>query len=107
MKKSVEDVIEERHITHGDFEETFSTACRLLEALTGNSLKPHEFALVNIIHKIARIKCGGYHEDHWNDIEGYARLGKILHSDAQATEIVMNISDPHRQWGETGEDDGV
>jgi hypothetical protein len=79
LSKSVDDLIEERHNTHGNFEDTFRLSCDMFEALTGHSLQPHEFALLNIIHKIARIKCGSYHEDHWNDIEGYARLGKLLH----------------------------
>ena len=78
-------LLTERAKTHGDAASTFSLAGDLITALMvhrqGNGIRPHEFAVVNILHKIARISCGGYHEDHWGDIKVYADLGKQLHKE--------------------------
>ena len=39
----------------------------------------HEYAVLNILLKLSRIICGRYSADHWDDIIGYAKLGKDLH----------------------------
>ena len=79
-----EDIIEEREKTHGPADETFGMAAALVSALTFDRdwtkpFAPHEFAVINILHKVARIMQGSYHEDHWDDICGYALLGKGMH----------------------------
>jgi len=77
-----EKLLNEREKTHGPATKTFALAAELVNTMfpTGN-IKKHQFALVEIQHKISRIINGSYHEDHWNDIEGYARLGKELHGE--------------------------
>ncbi len=55
-------------------------------AKDGILITPHEFALINIQHKIARIVCGNFHPDHWDDIIGYALLGKEEHKKASEEE---------------------
>ena len=76
-----EEIIKERENTHGDAAITFGLGAKWVGALTSQCkpLKPHHFAVINILHKLARIVCGKYHEDHWDDIGGYALLGKKLH----------------------------
>ncbi len=84
MPDKTDDLLNEREKTHGDAFETFRTAAELCTVIFRSisyvtlTLKPHHFALINILHKVSRIVNGSYHEDHWNDIEGYARLGKKL-----------------------------
>ena len=83
-------LLTERAKTHGDAASTFSLAGDLITALLAHrgsmeGIRPHEFAIVNILHKIARISCGSYHDDHWNDIKGYADLGKQLHKELTET----------------------
>jgi|TARA_R110002020_G_scaffold88008_1_gene216502 hypothetical protein len=77
-------IIKEREKTHGPVDKTFGMAAALISALTFDRdwtkpIAPHEFAVINILHKVSRIMQGSYHPDHWDDIEGYARLGKSLH----------------------------
>ena len=81
MSDKTDDLLNEREKTHGDAAKTFALGADLVTVVIkfcGKPLNPHHFAVLNILHKIARIICGSYHEDHWNDIEGYARLGKKL-----------------------------
>ena len=75
-----EKLLQERALTHGDAHKTFTLAGDLmtsvLMAKDGCHVAPHEFAIMNILHKVARIICGSYSADHWDDIKGYAELGK-------------------------------
>ena len=79
-------IVEERKQPHGDADKTFrlagSLTTEMLMAKDGCDITPHEFALINIQHKIARIVCGNFHPDHWDDIIGYALLGKEQHRKA-------------------------
>ena len=79
-------IVEERKQTHGDADKTFrlagSLTTEMLMAKDGALITAHEFALINIQHKIARIVCGSFHPDHWDDIIGYALLGKEQHRKA-------------------------
>jgi len=77
-------LLSEREKTHGDAAETFEVGIDLVSIVvhTCSPLRPHHFAIINILHKIARILCGSYHKDHWNDIEGYARLGKKIQQES-------------------------
>mgnify|MGYP005819279941 CR=1 FL=1 len=79
MSDKTDDLLNEREKTHGDADKTFALAAELINTMFPTyPIKKHEFALVEIQHKISRIINGSYHEDHWNDIEGYARLGKRI-----------------------------
>ena len=79
MSDKTDDLLNEREKTHGNAEETFALAAELINTMFPTyPIKKHEFALIEIQHKISRIINGSYHEDHWNDIEGYARLGKRI-----------------------------
>ena len=79
MSDKTNDLLNKREKTHGDADKTFALAAELINTMFPTyPIKKHEFALVEIQHKISRIINGSYHEDHWNDIEGYARLGKRI-----------------------------
>lgn len=75
-----EDLLSERGKTHGDFEHNASVSQdikRLLRSCGNWSLlgPSHQEALDMIAHKIGRIMAGDWtHQDHWDDIEGYAKL---------------------------------
>ena len=84
-------IIDEREKTHGPADATLAKGAALLSALTEDReylkpFTPHEFAIFNILHKIARITHGSYHPDHWDDIIGYALLGKEQHKKASEGE---------------------
>lgn len=79
----IKNILEEREHTHGDFREQADVSQTLKNILP---LGPNFYtmtstqreALEMILHKIARILCGdANHEDHWDDIAGYAQLGKL------------------------------
>ena len=78
MSDKTDELLNEREKTHGDANETFAIGAKLLNCVKDYVFYPHHFAVVNILHKIARILCGSYNPDHWDDIEGYARLGKRI-----------------------------
>ena len=77
--------------THAAASKTFALGAEVVNVVNnfcGRPLKPHHFAVLNILHKIARIMCGSYHKDHWGDIEGYARLGRRLQKQLKRQERI-------------------
>ena len=81
----------ERGKTHGDFTEQARTSYNLKQEIrrtirepttTGIPLTPvHLEAIDMILHKISRIVNGDpTFADHWDDIAGYAHLGKGGHN---------------------------
>ena len=80
MTDETDKLLSEREKTHGNAADTFKVGIDLVRVVFHNCspLKPHHFAVLNILHKIARILCGSFNPDHWDDIEGYARLGKRI-----------------------------
>lgn len=82
-ENSTTELLVERKSTHGDY---------LIQSAVGQALKAELFkapnyfslsankrdALDMIAVKISRILCGdSEHDDHWDDIAGYALLGKL------------------------------
>ena len=76
-------LIAERGKAHGDWHKQASIAQQLKAVLypARNALTPHQVeALEMIAVKMSRILAGDpNHADHWDDIAGYARLGKQGH----------------------------
>lgn len=80
MILEINEVLEQRAKTHGDFIEN-SELAQKLKKLVRDSLKgkevpyPIQEGLDMILHKTARASCGDYLEpDHYRDIAGYATL---------------------------------
>lgn len=84
---SAEDILNEREKTHGDFgqysELRTLIADALVEFMCKHKIKRAKLndvqltAINSIISKMCRIFCGDPNfADHWDDIAGYARLGK-------------------------------
>lgn len=86
-----EDILNEREKTHGDFgdfAELWAKLNRAIREHTEEQDRPfpaiyplrtriHTTAICMILNKIARIICGDPNfADHWDDIAGYAMLGK-------------------------------
>jgi hypothetical protein len=73
-------IITERAKTHGDYrlQAKLSQDLKTRIRQEGGNLSPQQLeALEMICVKIARITCGNPCEaDHWQDIAGYALLGK-------------------------------
>lgn len=83
MSEFAKELTTEREKTHGDWKKQ-AHCSRLLKELVadyddGLSFYQRE-ALEMICVKISRILCGDPNEpDHWDDIAGYAHLGKGGH----------------------------
>jgi hypothetical protein len=79
---NTQDILNEREKTHGDFERFADLKAALVDACDdygdyGKLTNTQYAALNNILTKAARIICGDpNHDDHWDDIAGYAMLGK-------------------------------
>ena len=76
-----EDILNEREKTHGKYSDVAYKFNQLKAFLIDSpevDLEPkQELAVLMICLKLARIVCGDpTHEDHWDDIAGYAMLGK-------------------------------
>lgn len=73
----IQTLLNEREVTHGDFEKVSNIAQAMKEALAfNNNLNRYERESAEMIcTKLARIVCGNSNEiDHWRDIVGYAAL---------------------------------
>lgn len=86
VTNSPEALTNERKSTHGDWNLQAEMANRLKEQLRRSpgweSMVPmQKEALDMIATKMSRIVCGNsQHDDHWDDIQGYAHLGKGGHT---------------------------
>jgi len=75
-------LVQVRPKTHGDFNEVARTVLALEAVMISTPNwstmgDVRRMALKEIFHKVARIGCGDLeHADHWDDIGGYAELGK-------------------------------
>jgi hypothetical protein len=76
--QSIEEVLEERGKTHGDFRVQSSVSQQLKTVIkphTGGMSATKKEALEMIVHKVARILAGNSDvQDHWDDIAGYSLL---------------------------------
>lgn len=72
------EILEERGHTHGDFyvNAEISQDFKDIIIQCDDELTPvMKEALDMIVHKISRILAGNpFHQDHWDDIAGYAQL---------------------------------
>lgn len=76
-----EEILSEREKTHGDFNKLCELVGKFRELSLVYRREGHsatqQIALEMIYIKLARIICGDpNHVDHWDDIAGYAMLGK-------------------------------
>ena len=80
---NVDQVLNQRKNTHGNFIDTCATTQALMQVLYGGSTfhslsAPQVESLHMIAHKMARIVNGDPNfEDHWIDIEGYSKLVRV------------------------------
>lgn len=75
----INNILEERVLTHGNFEEVADLDVELFSTFNtysqSNLDNYQHCAIKMILHKIARIGCGNPDfKDHWQDIIGYATL---------------------------------
>jgi len=76
---STENLLQVRGNTHGDFDKNAEVTQHLKQYLRMMQVLPlnvmQQEALDNICQKIGRIVVGNpNHDDHWDDIAGYAKL---------------------------------
>jgi hypothetical protein len=82
MPRNVIKITRERNKTHGNFENVAAMSQGLLAVLAasqnwGTLSEARRESIFLISHKLARIVSGDPdHADHWDDIGGYAELGK-------------------------------
>ena len=80
MNVNVDDTLEQRTHTHGDFRDNSAISQEIKQIIftspNASAFLPVQAeALDMIAHKIARICCGDFNEvDHWLDISGYSTL---------------------------------
>jgi len=86
LSELISDMLNDREETHGKAEDTFFVGARFVSVMSNQislqerrAWQSHEYAVLNILLKLSRIICGRYSADHWDDIIGYAKLGKDLH----------------------------
>jgi hypothetical protein len=77
---SVQETLDERQSTHGDFAD-HARVTQMLKTVIQNQPgwknlnAMQRESLDMIVHKIGRILAGNpNHADHWHDIQGYAKL---------------------------------
>lgn len=84
---SPKELTNERKSTHGDWTKQSKLFMRIVAAMEGSAnystLEAYQkAALLNIAQKMSRILTGNAGEpDHWDDIGGYALLGKGGHAE--------------------------
>lgn len=84
--QDIEKILDERKETHGKFEENAKVVQGLKDAVRLSSKmehmhKGHKEAVDAILCKVGRIVVGNpFEPDHWDDIKGYAELGKRISS---------------------------
>jgi hypothetical protein len=72
---SADALIEERAKTHGMFADNSRIFSDLIAACSLENFDPKEqYAVAAIYLKLARLASGQMAREHWEDIEGYARL---------------------------------
>ena len=75
----IDDILKQRQSTHGDYPSVAAVAMEIIGLIDmsqlGNAVL--EYSLHQIANKIARILRGdAEHQDHWVDIQGYAKLAQ-------------------------------
>jgi len=81
MTDEVAELIRERQVTHGDAYQVTSVMldCLAFRGYALNVLKAG-ISWIMILNKLARLLFSD-HEDHWRDIEGWARLARVRRKD--------------------------
>ena len=80
MNENINEILEQRAKTHGDFKDHALLAQALKDCFYANRVTKtltysQKEAIDMVFHKIARIGAGNPNEiDHWRDIAGYALL---------------------------------
>lgn len=98
--KTAVDLTAARHTQHGLFEDVAATSEALLKVMqqTKNWLlmsAPRRESIKMITHKLARIGAGDFTlADHWDDIGGYALLGR---RDGQNDQPTASLKRPRRR----------
>lgn len=74
LAEEIADTLRERDDTHGDPVVTHQIAAAMWSAYFGIDVSPADVAMCQNLAKVARYKSGGYDEDHFRDIMGYAEI---------------------------------
>ena len=97
LSELITDMLNDREETHGKAEDTFFVGARFVSVMSNQislqerrAWQSHEYAVLNILLKLSRIICGRYSADHWDDIIGYAKLGKDLHRGDDGSDVENN-----------------
>jgi hypothetical protein len=97
-----EEILNEREKTHGDFDRVayvYESLKNIIELHINSYNATQRLAIFMILLKLARIICGdANYDDHWDDIAGYALLGK------GKEECVCNVCEDEKPAGLVEED---
>jgi len=109
-----EEILNEREKTHGDFDRVayvYESLKNIVERHINSYNATQRLAIFMILLKLARIICGNAnYDDHWDDISGYALLGKgkeDLPCDiVPCSDFLCDVC-KREQYSELFEDDGM
>lgn len=71
-------VLDDRGETHGGIDENFGQTAAFWSAYTGSDITPVDVAVMMVLMKASRQKCGSEDPDHYTDMAGYAAIANGL-----------------------------
>lgn len=87
LAKAKKCICGERDIDHGKPEDTFGMIGRFWGDYLGVPVTAHDVAIMMVLFKAARVKCGNYVEDNYIDMAGYAACA------GEAQSHMINLDD--------------
>lgn len=71
-------VLDDRGETHGGIHENFGQTSELWSSYLDTDLSPVDVAVMMVLLKASRQKCGSQDPDHYTDMAGYAAIANGL-----------------------------
>lgn len=68
----------DRDRQHGPREVQFAECAKAWSWYLGRKITPHDVAMLNLLQKISRIKCGHHNRDNYVDLCGYGAIAEEM-----------------------------
>lgn len=81
-----EAVLDDRGETHGSIDENFGQTAAFWSHYLDTTVTPTDVAVMMVLMKASRQKCGSTDPDHYIDMAGYAAIANGLAADTDTTE---------------------
>lgn len=74
-------IVEDRNETYGDPVVNMTRTAKMVDAmLQGAKIEAHHIPMIQICVKLSRAMTSPKKADHWDDIAGYAEMGKACNT---------------------------